>query len=92
MPDLKTLRRDSTRQSTTVATTTAPDSPVTYFFAPSDFDLELALEVFAVLPVLFALLLGGPHLLLEDVQNVGALDVVDRSHCVAPSCPAYSSP
>jgi len=46
-----------------------------YFFSPHDLDLQLPLQVFAVFLVLFALLLGRPHLLLEDVEDVGALNV-----------------
>ena len=55
---------------------------VSYFFSSHDLDLQLSLDVLAVLLVLLALLLGGPHLLLEDVQNVGSLNVGGHLGCV----------
>ena len=46
-----------------------------YIFSPIDFHSEFSLQIFGLLLELLTLLLGRPHLLLEDVQDVGALHV-----------------
>ena len=46
---------------------------VTYFLAATDLHLELPAHVLRLLLVLLHLLLGLPHLLLEDIQEVAAL-------------------
>ena len=46
---------------------------VTYFLAATDLHLELPAHVLGLLLVLLHLLLGLPHLLLEDIQEVAAL-------------------
>ena len=46
---------------------------LTHFFSPHDLDLKLPLHVFALFFVLFHLLFGLPHFLLEDIQDVGTL-------------------
>ena len=46
---------------------------VTYFLAATDLHLELPAHVLGLLLVLFHLLLGLPHLLLEDIQEIAAL-------------------
>ena len=45
----------------------------TYFLAAGDLHLQLAGHVLGLLLVLLHLLLGLPHLLLEDIQEVAAL-------------------
>ena len=45
----------------------------TYFLPPDDFQLQLPRHVLTLLLKLFHLLLGLPHFLLEDIQEVAAL-------------------
>ena len=46
---------------------------VTYFLTATDLHLELPAHVLGLLLVLLHLLLGLPHLLLEDIQEIAAL-------------------
>ena len=46
---------------------------VTYFLAATDLHLELPAHVLRLLLVLLHLLLGLPHLLLEDIKEIAAL-------------------
>ena len=47
----------------------------TYFLAAGDLHLQLAGHVLGLLLVLLHLLLGLPHLLLEDIEKVATLDL-----------------
>ena len=67
-PDAGNDRVNSTRDLTL-----SLSGSVTYFLAATDLHLELPAHVLRLLLVLLHLLLGLPHLLLEDIQEVAAL-------------------
>ena len=52
---------------------TFPSFLSTYFFTTADLHLEFPSHVLRLLLILLHLLLGLPHLLLEDIEKVAAL-------------------
>ena len=52
----------------------------TYFLSSHDLHLQFPLDIIAFFLKFFRLLLGCPHFLLEDIQDVRALDVVSYAH------------